>query len=92
MDDKTKKIVDLAYSASAESAFVMLVGKALQELEDLPGGAIHARNLLSALGDASAPEVLPQRERERLRTMQDLLISTVAHFQMSEPGEQMAKQ
>ena len=93
MDDKTQKIVDLAYSASAESAFVMLVGKALQELGALPGGKPYAQNLLSALTAPYTREVLSQGERDRLRTMQDLLVSTVAHFQTPEAGrEDLTKQ
>ena len=84
MDEDNKKLVEMAYDATAESAFVMLTGKAIRDVGETPGGQAHATFLLSRLSEPYSGGPLSEAEQDRLRTMQRLLVATVARFVLPE--------
>ncbi len=77
MDEDTRKIVEMAYDGTAETAFIFELAQALRELAQIRGCATLAADLLSRLTEASLPSTLSEDEKARLRTMRKLLISAV---------------
>lgn len=84
LDEDGRKLVEMAYSGSAESAFVMILGRELHKLRGTRDGAALADDLLSGLCKPYTRGVLSETEKDRLRTMQRLLVATVARFQFPE--------
>lgn len=78
MNDEDKELIDLAYSASAESVFVIRVGKMIQEFGQTRAETTHASNFLKYLTSPCESPPLSEKEQRRLKTMQRLLVATVA--------------
>ena len=77
-DEEEKELIDLAYSSSAESVFVIRVGKMIQEFGQTRPGTNHASNFLKYLTSPCDSPPLSEEEQRRLKTMQRLLVATVA--------------
>lgn len=84
INDEDKALMEKAYDGSAETTFVIYLGKEIVSVAQTPADAALLGRLLQRLTVDKPPAPLSSKERERYRILQRLLAAT--YVSAANPG------